>query len=165
MILSIPLRLPLSITIPLLVISIPILLVFNFLLQKFIRPYTTPLRKLPGPSIKDAHWWWGSFSKECLSKSRMQHQMMDYGKQYGKVWSGIQPGRGPFVILQDRKALQYCLVTKSRTFVKPPEALRILNAFFGSSLLGVDGEVHKKHRKVAFPPFTQQAVNDLVPCL
>jgi len=160
---SFPVTLPLLF--PLLLISLPFLLVARFLLNKFLQPYTTSLRRLQGPALRDAHWWWGSFDKETLAKSRMQHKMIEYGAQYGKIWSGIQPGRGPFVVLQDRKALQYCLLTKSQTYVKPPEALRVLSAFFGNSLLGVDGELHKKHRKVAFPPFTQQAVNNLAPCL
>lgn len=44
-----------------------------------------------------------------------------------------------------------------------PERLRVLSTFFGESLLGVDGPRHAVHRKVAFPSFTQTAINDLTP--
>jgi cytochrome P450 len=68
-------------------------------------------------------------------------------------------------MLCDQVAVQYVMLTASKRYVKVKQGLALIRRFFGEGLLGVDGEVHKKHRKVAYPAFTSKAVDELTPIM
>lgn len=77
----------------------------------------------------------------------------------------IGPGRHRTLVLSDQAAINYVMLSASRIYIKTPNAVRLLSTFFGKGLLAVDGDVHKLHRKVAFPAFTNRAVEDMSPIL
>ncbi|PWN53839.1 cytochrome P450 [Violaceomyces palustris] len=125
-------------------------------------PYRSPLKALRGPPV--LHWFFGSVPVRELKAIREVNLNIEWVPEYGRVYTYITQNRKRIVFLGDLQAVHHCLLTRPSLYVKHPVALRIVNIFFGKGLLGVDGPEHKRDRKVAFPAFTQKAVDKLAPC-
>lgn len=101
-----------------------------------------------------------ALTKVCATTLPLTALCLLSADKYGRVWAAQQLARVPVLFLADPLAVQHCMLSASPHFVKNEMVMRILQTFFGTGLLGVDGEPHKRHRKVAFPAFTGRAVID-----
>lgn len=63
----------------------------------------------------------------------------------------------------DEKAIHYMLMQKTSHFPKPPEEVRGLERLTGRGLLTVEGDVHRRQRKIMSPSFTQLQTNSYLP--
>ncbi|KDQ64101.1 hypothetical protein JAAARDRAFT_201503 [Jaapia argillacea MUCL 33604] len=77
--------------------------------------------------------------------------------QWMNTYGGIIRIKIPFgedaLIVTDPKALQYILSTSGYSFIKPLDLVEIARALMGVGLVTVDGDVHKRQRKLMLPAF------------
>lgn len=69
------------------------------------------------------------------------------------------------IVVSDPKAIHYMLMQKTSTFPKPHEEVRGLERLTGRGLLTVEGEVHRRQRKIMSPSFTQVQTNTYLPIM
>ncbi|KFA73136.1 hypothetical protein S40288_07502 [Stachybotrys chartarum IBT 40288] len=133
-----------------------------FVWSVFVYPFlTSPLRHLPEPS--NSHWMMGQ-AKAIMAENTGVPQ---------RRWVREIPNEGliryRFLFNAERllatspKALAEILVTKSYSFVKPPETRRFLMRVIGNGLLVSEGDEHKAQRRHLMPAFAFRHVKDLYP--
>ncbi|KNE69021.1 hypothetical protein AMAG_13896 [Allomyces macrogynus ATCC 38327] len=72
----------------------------------------------------------------------------------------------PVVVLADPKALHAMLTLKSYSFVKPTNPVKLVSNITGTmGMLMIEGDVHKRHRRIANPLFNLKALKPLVPAI
>lgn len=67
------------------------------------------------------------------------------------------------IALADEKAIHYILMQKTSNFPKPHEEVRGLERLTGRGLLTVEGDIHRRQRKIMSPSFTQAQTNSYLP--
>ncbi|KAK0213324.1 hypothetical protein DFS33DRAFT_1377806 [Desarmillaria ectypa] len=67
------------------------------------------------------------------------------------------------LLVSDPKALQHIYQTSGYRFIKPPGRKEIGRMITGSGILSVQGDNHKRHRKVLLPGFSAFEVKFYVP--
>ena len=73
----------------------------------------------------------------------------------------IVAGRGlfaPYLLVSDPAGVRRVLVENAANYPKSPLDLRFFTALFGGGLLGTDGEVWRRHRRVMAPAFDPRSV-------
>ncbi|KAG7439055.1 cytochrome P450, partial [Guyanagaster necrorhizus] len=73
--------------------------------------------------------------------------------QYGDVVRVRAALGEDLLLVSDPKALQYIYQTSGYRFIKPPGRKEIGRLTVGSGIFSVEGDVHKRHRKVLLPGF------------
>ncbi|KAJ7240613.1 cytochrome P450 [Mycena haematopus] len=117
------------------------------LLKIFYQEYTSELRSIPGP--KSDHWFLGN--RTALFKN-IDGQEGLWTAQYGRtlrinhIWGFSQ------LYTSDTKALQHIL-SNSHLYQKPAAGRYFLGRVVGPGVLVVEGDVHKKQRKIMNPAF------------
>ncbi|KAK0240864.1 cytochrome P450 [Armillaria nabsnona] len=117
------------------------------------------IANVPGPQWKS--WVYGNLPE--LFKGQAGEMDFKWQSQYGDVVR-IRAALGEDrLLVSDPKALQYIYQTSGYKFIRPSgrkELSRLLN---GTGILFVEGEDHKRHRKVLLPGFGGPEVKFYVP--
>ncbi|KAH8977522.1 cytochrome P450 [Lactarius hatsudake] len=113
-----------------------------------IRAYRSPLQNVPGP--KEAHWLSGDFvDVQEPDSSRLQEEWV---RTYGHVMRYHSRFGALRLLTVDPVAIAYIL-QNSETFQKSDFVRFSLGTFTGRGLLFVEGDQHRKQRKVMNPAF------------
>lgn len=86
-------------------------------------------------------------------------------EQYGPVIQYRSFAGEQVIATCDPKAISYMLMHKTSTFPKPHEEVRGLERLTGRGLLTVEGDVHRRQRKIMSPSFTQLQTNTYLPIM
>lgn len=62
------------------------------------------------------------------------------------------------VVLVNEPSYVHAVLTNTNAVIRAPRFVRILRAFLGEGLLTMDGEVHRRHRKLMAPAFHQRRI-------
>ncbi|KDQ64164.1 hypothetical protein JAAARDRAFT_201555 [Jaapia argillacea MUCL 33604] len=77
--------------------------------------------------------------------------------EWTNAYGGIVHLKAPFgedkLLVSDPKALQYILSTSGYNFTKSPDRRELTRILIGEGLIFVEGDDHKRHRKVMLPAF------------
>lgn len=72
---------------------------------------------------------------------------------------------GDIVFVSDPALVKHVLVDKSANYPKADMELRLFRALFGQGLLGIDGELWRKHRRTMAATFTPASVASYAPAM
>ncbi|KDQ53508.1 hypothetical protein JAAARDRAFT_39194 [Jaapia argillacea MUCL 33604] len=126
----------------------------------FIAPRFNPLRELAGPPVKGL---FGSHMAAVLDPRRSPAVHEKLVNAYGR---NIRiRGVGPWderLLTIDPVALSHVL-KHSTIYEKPWQSRRLITGLIGCGMLGAEGQVHKRQRRVATPAFSVQNMRALVP--
>ncbi|KAK0505319.1 cytochrome P450 [Armillaria luteobubalina] len=107
------------------------------------------IANVPGPQWKS--WVYGNLPE--LFKGQAGEMDFKWQSQYGDVVR-IRAALGEDrLLISDPKALQYIYQTSGYKFIRPPGRKELSRLFNGTGILFVEGEDHKRHRKVLLPGF------------
>ncbi|PBK73360.1 cytochrome P450 [Armillaria solidipes] len=118
-----------------------------YLVYKRLR--RTSIANVPGPQWK--FWVYGNLPE--LLKGEAGEMDFKWQSQYGDVVRIRAPLGEDRLLVSDPKALQYIYQTSGYRFIKPPGRKELSRLFNGIGILFVEGEDHKRHRKVLLPGF------------
>ncbi|PWN34599.1 cytochrome P450 [Meira miltonrushii] len=140
-------------------------LVFS-LLQFWIAPYLSPLRKLPGPPAK--HWYFGWTTPDVMFG--LSANISQKHEEYGTVFYGRGIHRVPTLYIADEVAANYVFQNQFSSnnpelFRQVPFLVRAARAYFGSTILGVEEDVHRRQRRAMLPAFTESSVRQASPVM
>ncbi|KAK0475531.1 cytochrome P450 [Armillaria novae-zelandiae] len=113
------------------------------------------IANVPGPQWKS--WVYGNLPE--LFKCQAGEMDFKWQSQYGDIVRIRAPFGASDISLVDRllvsdpKALQYIYQTSGYKFIKPSGRKELSRLFNGTGILFVEGEDHKRHRKVLLPGF------------
>ncbi|MCO5549818.1 hypothetical protein L7F22_003292 [Adiantum nelumboides] len=131
---------------------------FN-LVQFWIKPYLSSLRKLPGPPAKN--WYFGWTTPDVISG--LSANISQNHDKYGPTFYGRGVHRVPILYTIDEMAANFVFQnqfssTNPELFRQIPFLVRAARVFFGSTILGVEEDVHRRQRRAMLPAFTESAV-------
>ncbi|CAJ0634323.1 1270_t:CDS:10 [Entrophospora sp. SA101] len=119
--------------------------------------YLSPLSKIPGP--RPDHFLLGSFL-EIIKPTGGVH----WAEKYGNVYRCYGLFNEPRVYILDEKNIQKVLVNGAYTkFGRRKKFVEFLKKIVGDGILLVDGDVHKKQRKLMNPLFGNHSIRDMIP--
>ncbi|CAJ0903116.1 12257_t:CDS:2 [Entrophospora sp. SA101] len=119
--------------------------------------YLSPLSKIPGP--RPDHFLLGNLLKIIKPESGVK-----WAEKYGTVYRCYGLLNVPKVFILDEKNIQKVLVSDAYAkFGKRKGFLGFLNRILGEGILAVDGDVHKRQRKLMNPSFSHNSIRDMIP--
>uniref|UniRef100_A0A1D1Z8L8 Cytochrome P450 4F12 n=1 Tax=Anthurium amnicola TaxID=1678845 RepID=A0A1D1Z8L8_9ARAE len=131
-----------------------------FTYKVYIFPYyVSPLRKIPGPPSENL--FYGNVKTLCVEESGEPH--IRWVKKYGNVTKYYGLFNRPIVIVADTKIIQEIISNRVYDFVKPTHLMASLIAVLGKGLVFVEGDTHKRQRKMMNPAFSHNNIKDMVP--
>ncbi|KAL9936905.1 hypothetical protein V8E36_004140 [Tilletia maclaganii] len=110
---------------------------------------------LPGAPV--VHWFFGSWDHSPVMRGSAIKEYERIIQQYGRAASAIEVNRRPAVVLADFGAFLHVFLKKAMP--KAARSVRTVRRHVGRGLIGESGLVHRRQRKIAFPAFTQEAVD------
>ncbi|KIY68833.1 cytochrome P450 [Cylindrobasidium torrendii FP15055 ss-10] len=117
--------------------------------------YTNPLWRLQGPPR-------GNFFLGNLSEIWKVKTLTGWVHQYGRVNTHAGLFRKPCLVISDVKAVAH-VVSHANDFPKDESMRYDLSKLVGPGVLVVEGEEHKRQRRVINPAFGNAYVKELVP--
>jgi cytochrome P450 len=78
---------------------------------------------------------------------------------------GDTPFVGPYIFVADPTSVKRVLVDNVANYPKMDLEQRAFRALFGQGLLGTDGELWRRHRRIMAPSFQPQAVESYAPAM
>ncbi|KAK9463616.1 cytochrome P450 [Lipomyces oligophaga] len=129
-----------------------------------IYPFFSPYRNLPKPN-EPVHWFFGNLisiqDDEVWPGSKRLEWMLSHPQAPWIVYySAFQIER---LLLCTVTAAQTVLMTKSYSFKKPALTKSVLEFMIGEGLLTIEGDVHRRQRKLLTPAFAFGHIKALVP--
>ncbi|KAG0146477.1 hypothetical protein CROQUDRAFT_107103 [Cronartium quercuum f. sp. fusiforme G11] len=123
----------------------------------FIRPFLSPLSGLPGPS--PSSFWYGNLGDVLASEGGLAHE--EWHAKYGPViaWRGLFGTTRLSTI--DPKALNHILVTNAYAYPRPADIRNKIGMLTGKGLFYVEGDVHKRQRRLLAPAFGAPQIRGL----
>ncbi|KAG7442656.1 cytochrome P450 [Guyanagaster necrorhizus] len=118
-----------------------------FLVYKRVKRIS--IANIRGPPWKS--WLYGNFPE--LFKGEAAEVDFKWQEQYGDVVRVRAPLGEDRLLVSDPKALQYIYQTSGYRFIKPPGGKELRRLLTGTGIAFVEGEDHKRHRKVLLPGF------------
>jgi hypothetical protein len=114
------------------------------LVQFWIAPYLSPLRKLPGPPAKN--WYYGWTTPDVIVD--LSVRIAKKHDEYGRVFYGTGVHRAQNLYIADELAVNYVFHNQFSSsgpelFRRFPFMSHVIRIFFGSTILGVEEDVHK----------------------
>ncbi|KAI0768801.1 cytochrome P450 [Trametes elegans] len=116
----------------------------------------TPLRNLPGP--RASSWVYGNLKDVAAVENSFLPDR--WFEQYGKHYVDHEFFMTPRLWTLDPRAIQHVL-THNDDYARPEENRRILIEVMGRGILFVQGEEHRKQRRILNPAFGPAQVRDL----
>ncbi|TFK22664.1 cytochrome P450 [Coprinopsis marcescibilis] len=129
------------------------------ILSFFYQEWTSPLKVLPGPPSQS--WLFGNFKTASAALWEMPGPIHEqWVKEYGNtiVYKGILGMNRLYTT--DLKALNH-IIMNSNTYQKPEMVQYITKRLIGDGLVVVEGEEHKKQRRVMNPAFGPAQIREL----
>ncbi|GAA5844473.1 hypothetical protein JCM9279_006317 [Rhodotorula babjevae] len=125
----------------------------------FVLPLVSSLRDLPGP--QSDHLVFGNLARIFGGAPGEAH--IAWQKEHGdavrfQAFFGKQR-----LLIFDPAALNHVLVTHAYEYPRPEEARSALAMILGKGVLFVDGDDHRRHRRVMNPAFAPAHMRNLVP--
>ncbi|CAL1542566.1 unnamed protein product [Lymnaea stagnalis] len=128
-----------------------------YIFKIFIKPFLSPLRKIPGRPYKP---FIGNM-REALQEEAMSNTinwMKEYNSRIVRFYFLRGEGR---VLIADPEMIKHVLVTNSKNYVRmSSDNLRAITPGF---LLTLSGDEHHTLRKYLNPAFNSHAVNEFIP--
>ncbi|KAK0496994.1 cytochrome P450 [Armillaria luteobubalina] len=112
-----------------------------------------------GPQWKS--WLYGNLPE--LLKGEAGEMDFKWHGQYGDIVRVRAPLGEDRLLVSDPKALQYIYQTSGYGFIKPPGRKELGRLINGTGILYVEGDDHKRHRKVLLPGFGASEAKFYVP--
>ncbi|KAL0956023.1 hypothetical protein HGRIS_002196 [Hohenbuehelia grisea] len=125
-----------------------------------LAPYFNPLRRIAGPPQKG---WFGTYLQALLDPARSPKVHEIFVRRYGRTIRirGVGPWDVRLLSL-DPVTITHVL-KHSQIYEKPWQSQRLITSLIGCGMLGAEGAVHKRQRRVATPAFSIQNMRALVP--
>ncbi|KAK0448606.1 cytochrome P450 [Armillaria borealis] len=117
------------------------------------------ITNVPGPQWKS--WVYGNLPE--LLKGEAGEMDFKWQSQYGDVVRIRAPLGEDRLLVSDPKALQYIYQTSGYRFIKPPGRKELGRLATGTGIFFVEGDDHKRHRKVLLPGFGGSEAKFYVP--
>ncbi|CAH7669604.1 cytochrome P450 monooxygenase, partial [Phakopsora pachyrhizi] len=117
--------------------------------------------RLPGPNSPS--FFVGNFLELIRSESGSLH--MKWFKEYGTVFKFHFLFGEPRIATIDPKALNHVLVKNSYDYPKPDAVRKDMTKILGHGLVLVEGDVHKRQRKLLNPTFSPGQLRALTPVI
>ncbi|KAG0001911.1 hypothetical protein BGZ80_006056, partial [Entomortierella chlamydospora] len=130
--------------------------------------YISPLRHIPGPPNKSKNNKYnipflGLFLD--LLKEDAGVPQLKWVEKYGGIISYVGLFNSRRVFVADPKAIQHVFNTNSYNYIKNPRTVHLLSQIIGLGVLLVDGDVHKKQRKMLNPAFSVKHIKEMAPLM
>jgi hypothetical protein len=125
-----------------------------------IIPYRSPLRILAGPPVTQ---WFGGHLRSVLDPAVSNKAIDIIIRRYGR--SVRIRGLGPWddrLLTLDPQSLSHILKHPD-VYEKPWQSRRLIENLIGCGILAAEGQMHKRHRRVASPAFSVNNMRELVP--
>ncbi|KAF9993964.1 hypothetical protein BGZ79_001314, partial [Entomortierella chlamydospora] len=90
---------------------------------------------------------------------------LEWVEKYGGIISYVGLFNSRRVFVADPKAIQHVFNTHSYNYPKSPRTVRLLSEILGFGVLLVEGDVHKKQRKMLNPAFSVKHIKEMVPLM
>ncbi|VDB85159.1 unnamed protein product [Peniophora sp. CBMAI 1063] len=119
-----------------------------FIARSTLSWYNNPSRLLPGP--KNQSWLYGSM--RSMPDAAAVHLQMEWLREYGSTFRFFGLLSQPMILTTDVTALRHIL-NNVHLYQKSPYVRRQLGEILGNGLLAVEGEAHKRQRRVVNPAF------------
>lgn len=126
-----------------------------FIWNEYRLPYT--YRNVPGPPRTS--FFLGNLTD--IMHDQTTPAPMQWFRQYGTTIRYSYFFGTPRFTTTDARAAEY-IVQHTDLFIRPPQMTRVLGWAFGHGLLTVEGEAHKRQRRVLSPAFGPKALRPLV---
>ncbi|KAJ6607877.1 cytochrome P450 [Mycena sp. CBHHK59/15] len=120
--------------------------------------FTSALRQIPGPN--SSHWFYGNMKELLTNFSEDSSLEEEWVKQYGTTLRLNRFFGSSQLYTQDIKALQHVL-TNDYLYQKSEQTRFELGRIVGPGILVVEGDVHKRQRKIMNPAFGAPQVRAL----
>ncbi|KAF9002258.1 cytochrome P450 [Cyathus striatus] len=126
--------------------------------SRYIRQYIFkgPLENIPGPPSPS--FFTGNIRQIFNANAWNFHK--EISEQYGGVVKIKAPFGESFLYVFDPKAMHHVVVKDQPTYVRMEDGVQVL---FGDGILAVDGEHHKKQRKMLNPAFSTTHMREMIP--
>ncbi|KAL0575507.1 hypothetical protein V5O48_006462 [Marasmius crinis-equi] len=123
-------------------------------------PRRNPLRKLPGPPVRQL---FGNHLEAVLNPEKSPITYDNYVKTYGRSMRirGVSPWSERLLTL-DPVSITHIL-KHTDVYQKPWQSRRLITNIIGCGMLSAEGLIHKRQRRVATPAFSLQNLRKLVP--
>ncbi|CAJ0827822.1 7136_t:CDS:2 [Entrophospora sp. SA101] len=119
--------------------------------------YLSPLSKIPGP--RPDHFLLGNFLEIVKPKGGVH-----WAEKYGNIYRCHGLFNRPLVYVLDEKNVQKVLLSGTYTkFSIRKEFVITLTKIVGNGILAVDGDIHKKQRRLMNPLFNNHSIKDMIP--
>ncbi|TFK52808.1 cytochrome P450 [Heliocybe sulcata] len=119
----------------------------------------TPLASIAGPPSQS--WLLGNVLE--LAQGAAGEVPYAWKQRYGSVIKYKGPFGEDRLMVSDPKALQHIFNTSSHDFCKPKESLVFLYELSGPNIVAVEGEAHRRQRKIILPAFGPSEIRALFP--
>ncbi|KAG8908285.1 hypothetical protein FRB99_007818 [Tulasnella sp. 403] len=133
--------------------------VFKLFKYMVIDPYNSPLRRLPGPGKVDSIFW-GHFPRILASEDGLVHDGW-FGK-YGPTIQFRGPLMSRYVATIDPRAVAH-FINHSYDFPRPDMVRFGLGRIIPKGVLTVEGNDHRRQRKIMNPCFGPAQIRNLMP--
>ncbi|KAK0455346.1 cytochrome P450 [Desarmillaria tabescens] len=128
--------------------TVAILLTFVlFLRSKARKSSVQRIRGPPSPSFLLGHEYL------LFNRQHVGDMEMKWCQEYGAVYNTKGCFGQDILSIADPKALQYIFHSSGYRFPKTQDSYHALQAFMGQGLVSVDGEIHRRQRKILGPAF------------
>ncbi|KAF9146170.1 hypothetical protein BGX30_003515 [Mortierella sp. GBA39] len=139
----------------------------TYLLYKtYLYPtFLSPLRRIPGPpnTCKNNKYhipFLGHFLD--LLREEPGKTYRDWINKYGGIVAYKGLFNSPEVVLGDPKAIYHVFSTHADEYPKPERTIRLVSQVVGKGVLLVEGDVHRKQRKMLNPAFSHKHIKGMV---
>ncbi|EPQ50323.1 cytochrome P450 [Gloeophyllum trabeum ATCC 11539] len=126
-----------------------------YILGRFVRSYFSPARDIPGPP--NPSLLWGHLREIVKAENSVLHEQ--WLEEYGPVVRYTGMFNDNRIVTMDPRALHHVL--NDPAYEKPSQAQRNLAAIVGEGLLVVEGEEHRKQRRVMNPAFGPTQIREM----
>ncbi|KAF9002247.1 cytochrome P450 [Cyathus striatus] len=126
--------------------------------SRYIRQYIFKgsLENIPGPPSPS--FFTGNIRQFYDANAWDFHKKIS--EQYGGVVKIKAPFGSSFLYVFDPRAMQHVIVKDQSTYVRTEDGIQVL---FGDGLLAVNGDHHKKQRKMLNPAFSTTHIREMIP--
>lgn len=118
----------------------------------------TPLHMLPGP--KSHSHATGFMTAEEAKRNDVGPAAERAGAVYGDNFFAHSFNSAPLLYTADPTVVRCVMITHAHHFNHSPRVQRLIETFIGKGMVGLHGQVHRRHRKVATPAFTATSIRN-----
>ncbi|CAI2173266.1 20134_t:CDS:2 [Funneliformis geosporum] len=131
-----------------------------FTYKVYIFPYyISPLRKIPGPPSENLLY--GNLKTLFVEESGEPHKR--WVKKYGNFIKYYGFLNKPTIVVTDAKIIKDIFLTQGYDFVKSNVIRGDIIRIVGKGISTVEGETHKRQRKMMNPAFAHNNIKNMVP--